>query len=71
MTSEAFHQRLECIGWKILGGERHRKSGHWCLFAYSCGHTIVVITDSRKEAWSAACSMAMKLTRHGLVGTHE
>jgi len=27
--------------------------------------TLLAIADSRREAWSAACSMAMRLTRDG------
>jgi len=61
MTTEAFQHRLNCLGWKVI--DEWRQSDRWYLFAKSCGHTIVTIADSRFEAWLAACSMAMKLTR--------
>ena len=63
MTTEI--QRLESLGWKPLGEERQKD--HWCVLAESCGHKIIVVADARDEAWVAACKMAMKLTREGLL----
>jgi len=66
-TLEELNQRLRCLGWRTFDKERQLKSGRWCLYAYSCGHIIVALADSRRGAWSAAYLMAMKLTRNGLM----
>jgi hypothetical protein len=57
-------KRLEHLGWKALD-EGRQEDGRYCLLAESCGHFIIAFADTRREAWSAACSMAMKLTREG------
>jgi hypothetical protein len=64
MTTEI--QRLQCLGWKALD-EGRDEDGRYCLLAESCGHFIISCADTRREAWAAACSMAMKLTREGLL----
>lgn len=64
LTAELRH-RLRCLGWKTFDRERQTRDGRWWVYATSCGHTIIAFADSRREAWSAACSMAMKLTREG------
>ena len=65
MTTEALLHRLECLGWKLLAGGQ-RPDGRWWQTATSCGHTVVALADTRHEAWSAACAMALNLTRNGL-----
>ena len=65
MTSKVLRDRLRCLGWKTCDDGRRLESGRWSLFAKSCGHTLVAIADTRKEAWSAACAMALNLTRNG------
>lgn len=65
MTVKVLRHRLECLGWETLDSRR-QPDGRWWLLATSCGHAIVALGDSREEIWSAACSMAMKMTREGL-----
>ena len=65
MTTEVLRYRLEHLGWKALREGRH--DGRWCVLAASCGHFVVALANSRHEAWSASCAMAMKLTREGLL----
>jgi len=59
-------KKLECLGWKTLD-EGQEEDGRYCVFAESCGHFVIAFADTRSEAWSAVCSLAMKLTREGLV----
>jgi hypothetical protein len=59
-------QRLELLGWKALD-EGRQEDGRYRVLAESCGHYIIAIADTRRAAWSAACSLAMKLTREGLL----
>ena len=66
MTTEVLRHWLECLGWKPLD-KGQQKDGCWCVLAMSCGHTVLVFADTHSEAWSAACSLAMKLTREGLL----
>lgn len=66
MTTETLCHRLQCLGWKPLD-EKRQSDGSWCVLAVSCGHAILAFADSRQQAWSVACSMAMKLTRKGFV----
>jgi len=65
MLIAEMRHRIECLGWKILSNEKSLPDGCWRLIAQSCGHTIVVLADSPRETWSAACAMALKLTRNG------
>ncbi len=67
MMTETLYHRLLCLGWKAID-EGRQLDGSWCVLALSCGHAILVFADSRQEAWSALCSMALKSTREGLVG---
>ena len=41
--------------------------GSWSLIARSAGHTLVALADTRRDVWSAACSMAMRLRAKGTV----
>jgi len=66
MLITEMRHRLECLGWRTFDNEIQLASGRWRLFAYRRGHIMVALADSREEVWSAACSMAMKLTRNGL-----
>ena len=59
--------RLCCLGWKSFDRGRQTADGRWWVFAQSCGHTVVALAHTRKEAWSAACPTALKCTRHGWV----
>ena len=61
MTTETLQRRLRCLGWKAceLGPQG---DGQWGLWVTSCRHTIYSTGNTRHDAWSAACSMAMKLT---------
>jgi hypothetical protein len=67
MTTDLFRHKLECLGWRTWGEEFPLESGRWLLCAFSCGHTIIAIGDSRREIWSAACSTALNVTRNGSV----
>ncbi len=67
MLIAEMRHRLQCLGWKPLNDAQQAYDGSWWLSAQSCGHIIVALADSRSETWSLACSMAMKLTRNGLV----
>jgi hypothetical protein len=64
-TTELLRQRLRGLGWKPLSDAQQAEDGSWSLIARSCGHTIVALADTRQEVWSAACLMAMRLTREG------
>jgi len=57
-------QRLELLGWKALD-EGRQEDGRYCVLAKSCGHFLIAFADTRGEAWSAACSMALRLTWEG------
>ena len=63
MTADVFRHRLECLGWQTVGDAQEAEDGTWSLVAQSCGHNIVALADTEHEVWSAACSMAMKLTQ--------
>jgi hypothetical protein len=63
-TTEMMRQRLRDLGWRLLDAQA-AQDGSWFLLAQSCGHTIVALADSQREVWSAACALAMKLTREG------
>jgi hypothetical protein len=67
MTTDVIRHRLECLGWRILDDARQAEDGSWFLIAQSCGHNIVALAGTKREVWSAACAMAMKLTRSGAV----
>ena len=58
--------QLECLGWRVLD-EGRQEDGRYCVLAKSCGHYVIALADTRHAAWSAACSLAMKLTREGLL----
>ena len=62
MTTRTLCHRLECLGWRSLD-ESRQLDGSWRVLAVSCGHAICAFADNRKQAWSMACSMAMRLTR--------
>jgi hypothetical protein len=66
-TTEMLRQRLYWLGWKTLEGAKQAEDGSWYLIARSCGHTVVALADTQHETWAAACAMAMKLTRSGLL----
>lgn len=65
MLIREMRHRLRCLGWKTFDNGRQVADRRWWVFAQSCGHTVVSLADSRSEAWSAACSMALKVTRNG------
>jgi hypothetical protein len=65
MLITEMRHRLQYLGWRTLG-RGQQIDGRWWVFAGSCGHTIIAIADTPHEVWSAACAMAMKLTRNGL-----
>jgi hypothetical protein len=65
LTTEMMRQRLRDLGWKPLDDAQQAEDQSWWLIAQSCGQTIVALADTRHEVWSAACSMAMRLTREG------
>ena len=65
MTTELLRRQLECLGWKVL--EEGQQADRWYVLAASCGHTILAFADARREAESAARSLAMKLTREGVL----
>ena len=56
---------LGCLGWKTPDDGQRLADGCWRVFAQSCGHTVVALADGEAEAWSAACSMALRLTTRG------
>ncbi len=66
VTPRAFRRRLECLGWRALAGGQ-RADSRWWQMAASCGHTIVAIANTETQAWAAAWSLALKLTRAGHV----
>ena len=59
--------RQSCLGWKTLDNGGQLGDGSWRVFAQSCGHTVVALAHNHQEAWSAASSMALKVTRNGWV----
>lgn len=65
MTTKTLCHRLQCLGWRSLD-ESRQSDGSWRVLAVSCGHAIYALADNRNQAWSMACSMAMKLTRGDL-----
>lgn len=65
VTAAESRHRLSCLGWKTLDNGQQVANGQWCVFAQSCGHTVVALADNRHEAWSAVWSMALKATRNG------
>ena len=66
MTIETFHSRLRCLGWRAR--ERGRQSdARWRVSATSCGLTIIVLAETRQEAWSIVSAAAMKITSGGLI----
>jgi hypothetical protein len=67
MTTNHMRHRLECLGWAALS-ETRQPDGRWSVWATSCCHTILAIADNRHDVWSAACEMAMKLTREERFG---
>ena len=62
MTTKRMRHRLECLGWEALS-ETQQSDGRWSVWATSYCHAIFAIADNRHDVWSAACEMAMKLTR--------
>jgi len=66
MTTQKLHHRLTCLGWKPLD-EGHQSDSRWYAMAESCGHVIIAFAGSRNEAWSAVSSMALRLTREGIM----
>ena len=60
----AEHQ-LECLGWRATD-EGQRADGRYFVLAKSCDQFVIAFADTSHAAWSAACSMALKLTREGL-----
>jgi len=58
VARESFRRKLECLGWKPFVGVQ-RPDGRWWQAATSCGHTIIALADTRREAWSTACAMAL------------
>jgi hypothetical protein len=65
MTISTLCHLLECLGWRSLE-EGQQFDGSWRVFVTSCGHAILARADSRQQAWSIACSMAMKIAREAL-----
>ena len=55
---------LRCIGWRPISQKR-QADGRFRLSATNCGHTVIGIADSRKEAWLLACRTALKVARNG------
>jgi len=66
MTTDQLHHRLECLGWRVINEGRQEDDRYYVL-AKSCQHYVIALADTRCAAWSAACSLAMKLTREGLL----
>jgi hypothetical protein len=64
VARESFRRKLECLGWKPFAGGQ-QPDGCWWQAATSCGHTVVAFARNGQEAWSAASSMALKVTRNG------
>jgi hypothetical protein len=64
MTIELYRHQLECLGWKVLK-EDGQPDGAYHILAQSCNDFILAFANTSDEAWSAACSMAMRLTRDG------
>jgi hypothetical protein len=60
MTTEML--QLRHLGWQTIDGGQRLKDGRWCLLAMRYRETIIVLADSREEAWSVASSMAVRLT---------
>jgi len=57
--------KLESLGWKALD-EGRQEDGRYCVLCESCGHFVIAFAATRNDAWEAAMSLAMKLTRGGL-----
>ena len=66
-TTKVLRQRLQGLGWRLLGDAQQAPDTSWYLLCQSAGHTIVALAETQYEVWSAASSMAIKLTRecHG------
>ena len=67
MTIETCKRRLKSLGWKAyeLGLQ---DDGRWMICATGCGHIVYGTGHTRREAWSATCSTALKLA---LTGFHS
>ena len=65
MTTELLQHRLTCLGWRPLNDGQQAEVYGMC--SPQCRHIIFAVADSHQEAWSAVCSMAMKLTREEIL----
>lgn len=65
MTVETLCHQLQCLGWQPLE-EGRQSNGCWRVLTATFGHAILAYADNPQEAWSAACSMAMKVTLDGM-----
>ncbi len=64
MDIKELQGRLRSLGWKAceLGLQ---DDGRWVLCVSGCGHIVYAMGNTRCEAWSAACSTAIKLALDG------
>ena len=54
--------QIRDLGWVAVDDGTPTTDGRWCVLVMRdpC-ETILAIADTREEAWSAACAMAVKL----------
>jgi hypothetical protein len=63
MTTELFQQRLWRLGWLTIDDGQQLEDGRWSVLVMRDPREIIVaFADSSEEAWSAALSMAVRLT---------
>jgi hypothetical protein len=62
MSTEVLQHQLRRLGWLTLDDGQKLEDGCWCLLAMRDRQTVLAFADSRREVWSAACSMVMRLT---------
>jgi hypothetical protein len=69
MTTEIIQHQLQLrrLGWITIDDGQRTLDGRWSVLVMrDPRETIIALTDSRREAWSAAYSMAVRLTCKGL-----
>jgi hypothetical protein len=61
MVEEA--SQVQRLGWIAFDDGQQLEDGRWCvLIMRDPRETILAFAGSREEAWSAACSMAARLS---------
>ena len=62
MSTEVLQHQLRRFGWLTLDDGQKLEDGRWCVLVMRDREMVLASADSRREVWSAACSMVMRLT---------